>query len=337
MKIIAFCLLLLAHPIFVKGKDIPYAKVDKYAASIGYMSSDSLAQKLTRPFITDSEKVRSIFYWITQHISYDVISYHHPVDIDYSTIVDSVRNFEAAYNALYAENVLKKRMGVCSGYAGLFKLLCDKAGINSVIINGWAKTCVESIGASFRENHAWNAVEVNGEWKLLDACWASGQCDRAVTKFTRKYQDFYFFTPPDMFVLNHYPSDSSSLFTKKTISKEEFSNYPLPYIPKTHLVIDSFTPAKGNIEAKIGDTLQFELTLNEGIDNFNIMYGSYIAEFTATGGIIKSFSRLGKSQHFKCKGNRIFYDYEVWTDKVADLYLLYNNKYLLSYRLAVKK
>lgn len=55
---------------------------------------------------------------------------------------------------------------VCEGYARSFKYLADSAGINCVLMQGKA---TNSDGTT--ENHAWNAVKLNGTWYLIDATW----------------------------------------------------------------------------------------------------------------------------------------------------------------------
>lgn len=55
---------------------------------------------------------------------------------------------------------------VCEGYAKAFKYLADKAGIENVLMQGIA---VNSEG--IQEKHAWNAVNINNSWYLVDVTW----------------------------------------------------------------------------------------------------------------------------------------------------------------------
>jgi len=50
---------------------------------------------------------------------------------------------------------------VCSGYARLFMQLCNKYGLE----------CVPVYGTGSGQNHVWNKVKVNGEWKYIDVTW----------------------------------------------------------------------------------------------------------------------------------------------------------------------
>lgn len=56
--------------------------------------------------------------------------------------------------------------GVCQAYAGLFQKFADKTGINVIYVTG---TGYSSDGSS--EDHAWNKVEVDGQWYNLDVTW----------------------------------------------------------------------------------------------------------------------------------------------------------------------
>ena len=56
---------------------------------------------------------------------------------------------------------------VCEAYARAFKVLCDKAGIPCVLVDGQAKNSVNSTG----EAHMWNYVQIGGEWLAVDVTW----------------------------------------------------------------------------------------------------------------------------------------------------------------------
>jgi len=54
-----------------------------------------------------------------------------------------------------------RRIAVCDGYASAFKLMCLIEGIECVEVSGWAG-----------ENHAWNKVQLGGDWYVVDSTWA---------------------------------------------------------------------------------------------------------------------------------------------------------------------
>ena len=318
----------------------PYAKVDKYAASIGYLPMDELAAKLTVPYHTDSEKVRSIFYWITQHISYDVADFHSgnrempgaPDDINDST------EREKYSREKYAHQVLTKRKGVCEGYATLLKILCDRAGITCYIISGDGRVGLSDIGRPVAENHTWNAVKINGKCRLIDACWASGYCDAAATRYTKEYKEFYFFTDPALFIYDHFPTDKKWQLLKEPVTPEQCMSYPNFLFEKANTPIISYSPKNGLIKAHIGDTISVDIVLNEPFNPTKYL-GTRIDEYDAKGKALhySSGKKIMLHQKISHTGNTIHYDYKVWSKNVTGLYILYNGRsYLLAYKLEVE-
>ena len=55
------------------------------------------------------------------------------------------------------------RVGICRGYTATFQLLMDLAGIPCISVEGTANTG--------REEHAWNLVQLEGEWYAVDVTW----------------------------------------------------------------------------------------------------------------------------------------------------------------------
>ncbi len=55
---------------------------------------------------------------------------------------------------------------VCEGYTRAFKYLADLAGIKCVLLQG---TATNTQGKT--EKHAWNAVQLKGNWYLIDTTW----------------------------------------------------------------------------------------------------------------------------------------------------------------------
>lgn len=64
------------------------------------------------------------------------------------------------------EGVFVEKSAKCSGYARAFKLLLEKAGIESVLVHG---TATDFDGNSVK--HMWNAVRLDGSWYFTDITW----------------------------------------------------------------------------------------------------------------------------------------------------------------------
>jgi transglutaminase/protease-like cytokinesis protein 3 len=154
-------------------------------------SLESLAEYLKKPAKNDLEKARAIFIWITDNIAYDMEGYR-----------------SGNRGDLSPNGVLKSRLSVCAGYAGLFKQLGDLIGLNVATISGYSKGAGYYIGKKFNKvDHAWNAVEIDKKWYLLDATWAAGRGLKN-GKWEKAFNDYYFLTPPEEFIYTHLPKNS---------------------------------------------------------------------------------------------------------------------------------
>ena len=107
------------------------------------------------------------------------------------------------------------RKSVCSGYSSLFKrLLLAMNYTESKIkyIHGYSKGYGYSPYEKPKSNHEWNAVEINGQWCLIDTTWDAG-----------RKSEYYLFTPPKCFVRDHLPEFEDELkFLEKPITLEKF-------------------------------------------------------------------------------------------------------------------
>lgn len=74
---------------------------------------------------------------------------------------NELRAYQTAYSAFYPCNGESGIKTVCAGYAKAFKLLCDRFGINCILVSG------EGNG----EAHAWNYVRLDGAWYAVDTTW----------------------------------------------------------------------------------------------------------------------------------------------------------------------
>lgn len=186
-----------------------YRTVDAHAlaapASV-QTSFKSLGSWLTGPCHSDEEKARALFRWITQNIDYDV---------------DAL--LAGGPLSGNAEDALRTRRGVCEGYADLFMELAKASGIKSAKISGFAKGYGYSTGQQLANvpNHSWNAVSINGRWRLMDCTWGAGYIgnDR---KFHRAFDPHFFFTPPQEFIYDHLPEKEDWQLLDHPLSRGEY-------------------------------------------------------------------------------------------------------------------
>jgi transglutaminase/protease-like cytokinesis protein 3 len=193
-----------------------YAFTDNFAKGASGKNAKDLSWYLAGPFVNNEQKVRAFFTWIASNIEYDVENYrnldHIYQSIEYpNKFVEAAKN-DSLYSHLIADLVIKRKKGICDGYARLFKTMCDYERIPCVLITGYADWQVELNSSSkYTENHAWNAVYINKKWKLIDVTWASGYCDETVTTYTKLFEPAYFFADPSFFYKHHLPTNLSWL------------------------------------------------------------------------------------------------------------------------------
>lgn len=167
--------------------NIDFSKVDSFASSLRVVDTRQLANKLTRPFTTELEKVRSIFVWLDRNFSYD-----------HEELKNNTLDFDV-------EKLLKKRKAVCQGYSTVFSFLCNQAGIRCFLVSGYAAK-----GDSV--SHAWNMVNINKQWYLVDVTWGM----------------MFFLLPPEEFIIHHLPSNRQKTFLQRPLTWQEWHDLKGP-------------------------------------------------------------------------------------------------------------
>ncbi len=191
----------------------PFRAIDAHALAAPASATGSvsdLAAYLTSTAKDDREKARAIFRWVAANIDYDV------------------RGFNTArYGDLSPDGVLRRRTAVCEGYANLFDSLAKAAGLQAVTVSGYAKGMGYRAGDLFtgRPDHAWNAVKLNGRWALIDCTWGAGLFIEG-TGYRRKFDPYFFCTPPEQFLYTHFPEDDRWQLVEAPISLAEFEMRP---------------------------------------------------------------------------------------------------------------
>jgi transglutaminase/protease-like cytokinesis protein 3 len=169
----------------------------------------ALVKYLTKKANSKKESVQLFYYWIAANIAYDVESY------DNGTIKHQSEL-----------ETLKRKKAVCSGYAGLFKMLCDLAKIKCVVISGYSKGYDYSVTGKRPEktNHAWNAVFIDNKWRLIDVTWGAGfvrmQGDKLI--FVKSLDLGYLFCDSKEFIKRHLPEDPKWQLLNHVVSIDEF-------------------------------------------------------------------------------------------------------------------
>lgn len=170
---------------------------------------------------TEYNQARDIYNWITSNIKYDLKKY---VKRE-STPIPPVE-------------LIKKRKGVCSDIADLYKEMCSSVGIEAYRINGYSKGYNYYPGMPLLSgNHSWNVIKVDTTWIVCDATWGSGKLtvkpdffQRALYVTLRKpftnnklsfesnSNNYYFDVSQNRITDSHYPLDNKWLLSKTPVS-----------------------------------------------------------------------------------------------------------------------
>lgn len=142
---------------------------------------------------TDKETtIRRIYNWCTKNIKYDeTLSKKHIRDI---------------YGALI------NKEAVCVGYAKAFKYLCKEAKINCVFIQN--------------EKHAWNYVQLDGQWYSVDTTWGQTNTKKFLLEGKESLKNETHIPNNSDFVLPtlaekpFYPADDEALRIKNELQED---------------------------------------------------------------------------------------------------------------------
>ena len=309
-----------------------FNSIDWEVQFIDAPTPDSLAIKLTLPYKTELEKVRSIFSWITQNIAYNTSIYskrNFPSKFA-SAPLDTITEWKSA-NEMTALRVLQRRIAVCDGYARLFKTLCDYSGIRSEVILGYGK-CNRDRSLRFRSNHTWNSVMIDSNWHLLDVTWGSGYLNFG-DEFIQRTDESYFLTAPERFILDHYPEDIRWTLLDEHPVVREFKHSPFRYKSFVKYSIQSYFPGNGLIEAAIGDTIKIDLQVKYPERDKQIscdpFFDSTIFTHSPSWVFLEPFQTNNKY--------KLTYSYVVNSKDAEWIHILYNNDLVLRYRLRIRE
>ena len=163
----------------------------------------AITKYVCQPAQNDLGRVRAIFTWISNNIDYDVAQLRNPAKLTRQTVAQT----------------LGSKRAICQGYAELFVAMCAVVGIKSEVVAGYSVPLGVALKkAYFNSNHAWNVVQINGEWQPLDVTWASGYIDNSGKEFEGLFNDKHFLTPPSQFINTHIPEDPQWQLLNQTVS-----------------------------------------------------------------------------------------------------------------------
>lgn len=150
----------------------------------------SLAQGyVCRPYKSDVQRLRAIFTWVSEKIAWD-----EPIEDE----------------DLDMRRVIHSRRGSPQEVAILVKEMCAAVGLHAEVIQGFLKSPGElfELDSLERPNHWWNAILVDGEWRIMDCSLASHTNptrNQFVTTISQSAETWYFLARPLEICYTHVP------------------------------------------------------------------------------------------------------------------------------------
>jgi Transglutaminase-like superfamily len=329
-------LLFCCYQVVAQSKPVSFGRIDDAVKNIDIAAPGILAEKITGPYHTETEKVRAIFSWITEHISYRVKKNFRDrnkyTSYTPDNFIDTARWKTA--NDIVAETVLRNQSALCDGYARLFKNLCDFAGIRCAVITGYGR--VEYGGRiKFRSNHTWNAVYTDSSWKLLDVTWASGYLTYNGEDFVKHTDDYYFFTAPEQFIKDHFPDEIAWTLLPRVPVIGEMQMGPFKPRSFNKYKITSYSPTNGVIEASQGDTILIVLETSDPITDHRVASDTTITIDDELRASYASVAMLHQQEEKPEK--KLTYQFVVENENTDWIQVLYNKDVILRYKLKIRK
>ncbi|KAL5615543.1 hypothetical protein BROUX41_005587 [Berkeleyomyces rouxiae] len=162
-----------------------------------------------RPYRSDLQKLRAIFTWVSEKICWEET---------FEGVVDTRRTLES-------------KRGCSEEYATLVTEMCQAAGIVCELVRGYLKTPGEGLDAGNlpRSNHWWNAVIVDGEWRMMDTCLASPSNPHRAkySSIGSSSADFFWFlTAPSEICWTHIPEHHGHQHFCQPVAHDILFNLP---------------------------------------------------------------------------------------------------------------
>ncbi|KAF1969731.1 glutamyl-tRNA synthetase [Bimuria novae-zelandiae CBS 107.79] len=149
----------------------------------------SLAQSyVCRPYRSDVQRLRAIFTWVSERIAWED---------DFEGEIDT-------------RHVLQSKRGCPHEIAVIVAEMCASVGLHAEVVRGYLKAPgepldFESVG---RPNHFWNAVIVDGEWRIMD-CSLAGPTNPKRAQYSnvssQVAETWYFLARPMEICYSHVP------------------------------------------------------------------------------------------------------------------------------------
>ncbi|MCV9926950.1 transglutaminase [Flavobacterium sp. LS1R49] len=234
-----------------------------------FSSTEDLATRIQRDFTSEYDRARAIYSWIALNIKYDYKAYlnpQKPVQFSYRNEAEKQKQIELIKEKTW-QKAFDSQKAVCEGFTLLYQRLASLVDLKSEVIRGDSKQLLTDIGREkLLSNHAWNTVQVDGKWILVDVTWGQGYYDSNKKVMVNYFNSVYFDTDPKYFFDKHFPD--SGMYLERKLNQEDFLNGPLISDKAIEEDLEILRPDSGIIKANDGDKITFKIKNISKSDTF---------------------------------------------------------------------
>ncbi|KAJ2455223.1 hypothetical protein EV183_000958 [Coemansia sp. RSA 2336] len=211
------------RPVFKYGGHITHpetmdwSKVDRQMSMLRVTSAKLTVEVLAtmhigRPFNRPIERVRAVFIWIANNVQYD------------TSTAATTEEFEQQEEPAM---VLQRRRSRGPGFAYLFDAMMDALGIEAHTVRGYLRQPLDTCRGAVlpAANHVWNAVCLDGEYRIVDTACAARSHPLNAESST---DTWFFMAPPREAIFTHFPLDAQQQFVDPVVPLPAF--WMLPYV-----------------------------------------------------------------------------------------------------------
>lgn len=244
------------------------------------MTYTDLVHELTDKLLTELEKVRAIFRWITVK-DLNVIEFAESLEVD--TPMGLLRGIKFGTET----------------YHVLFMRLCSYAGLHCVEIKGHSKSVGYEPGMKIQPEmfqNTWNAVLIDGDWRLVQCNWGArhlvlnkdrrkdkknedaekenkdDRSSKSKDKIRYQYDEHYFLTDPDEFIQEFWPMEKEWQLLEAPITLEEFEALPFVRSVFFHYGMQFDRPMQSVLDTSERGGTDIKIRIPEKYENDLVFY-----------------------------------------------------------------
>ena len=175
-------------------------------------------------------------------------------------------------------------------------------------------------GESAKFTNTWNAVFVDGDWRIVQCNWAARHLvsnrnvnleqQGTVDKLRYQYDEHYFLTDPDQFIFEFFPFDKRWQLMNEAISLQEFEE--LPFVRSTffHLNMAFLPDTRAVLEVDEFGFTHLQILVSQ-LDTLVCHYQLRFAEEERNNIIYYRGAKLDRFVFFSVNDDRLTFDIRV--------------------------